>query len=121
MAETRTDERTWAELQQELLAQPGLTNRSIYPSAEFDGRFEGEHGGIPFSATGRRDHELRLRSDRANPELVDMFTNVIGYGPFVSYMEPVTGASAMEWNRKNPRERYAELLMDGKLELDLIE
>lgn len=106
----------WADIMHDLKSQGGL-DIVIDPLTVKPGQCGGKHKNNPFFITWCKDQYLLVTSYKYDQALVNAFSKVVEYKPFVQYKEPETGFITNEWDKANPQERYQELQKEGKLEL----
>ncbi|MFH1710716.1 MAG: hypothetical protein ABH840_00220 [Nanoarchaeota archaeon] len=130
MAETLENECTtcgarewhWNNVQKDLVEQGGLEDKEVMidPSSVHAHGCKGEYRGNQFHITWVANVLLLLTSKEYNQTLVDAFSKVVDYKPFVRYQEP-SGEITTEWDNLNPKKRYDEIWHEGKRDITLLE
>lgn len=70
-----------------------------------------------FTYTWVKDTLLMLSMKEDYPLLVEGFAKVVGYRPFCKYVSKVSGMLTYEWDKADPERRFAELQLEGELQL----
>lgn len=109
----------WYNVQKDLIEQGGLEDKelTIDPLSVNAHGCGGTYKGNPFYITWVPDTFLLVTAKEYSQKLIDAFSKVVEYEPFVKYKEPDDGTITIEWDKHDPQGRYQELLKEGKLEL----
>lgn len=74
----------------------------------------------PFNVSWIKDKLLMVSMRNDGPlleQLAEAYSKVVEYKPFCKYTEPLGGLKTYEWAKHDSKERHIQLLVEGKLEL----
>jgi hypothetical protein len=74
------------------------------------------NGGNKWFTTWVKNTFLLVSMQRYDQQLVDAFSKVVEYKPFCKYVEPDSKLITVEWDKKDPKGRFAELQQEGEKE-----
>jgi len=107
----------WQNVQKDLVIQGGLGEKELkIDSLVRKHGCSGEYNGNQFHITWLPDVLLLVTCKEYDEKLIDAFSKVVEYKPFVRYQEP-DGRITVEWDRIHPNKRYEEILGDGKRDI----
>jgi hypothetical protein len=106
----------WYMVQRDLVQQGGLEDKDVMIDP-FTGGQGGKFKDMPFFITWAKDQYLLLSSEKFIPELVDAFSKVVEYKPFVRYVESDSDLITVEWDKLDPNGRYQVLEKENKRQL----
>ncbi len=123
MAETIKDGKwTWYTIPVDLEEQSGYTGVTIDPRTVTPvGCFGITKSGNKFSVTWVANRLMMISLSRDEPILIEAFATVVEYKPYCKYRSKVSGLITYEWDKEDPKGRFAELQQgDGAEELELL-
>jgi len=107
----------WYNVRNDLIEQGGLEEDSITinPLTVTDEGCGGTHEDAKFYITWMHEVGLIVTSEKEDVQLVDAFSNVVGYKPFAKYIDD--NGTTFEWYKKDPDAMYQTLMKENKVGL----